>query len=208
MVLAVFQTGIMLTVRGPVSRWLARPRPWAAVIAGNGRIMSIYLWHMTAMVAVIGLSLWLGGLGLGLEPLTAGWWWSRLVWLAILLVPLAGLIALFSSYESNRSPRPVAPIVAGLGVASVMWGFASLALKGVETGSASVSVLPAAAVIVGSWMLGVRARPLPRSCVTHDRTAGETHARTSRDGSHGGRFGTLVTVSTLIRRPNMHHEEC
>ena len=38
----------------------------------NTRIMTLYLWHLTAMVAVIGVSLLLGGFGLGVEPLTRG----------------------------------------------------------------------------------------------------------------------------------------
>ena len=42
---------------------LAKTRNWAATILINGRIMTLYLWHLTAMVALIGGSLLLDGLG-------------------------------------------------------------------------------------------------------------------------------------------------
>ena len=40
-------------------------------MALNTRIMTLYLWHVTAMVMVISLSLVLGGAGLGVAPLTS-----------------------------------------------------------------------------------------------------------------------------------------
>ncbi len=157
--LAVFQMGLILALRSIAERWLERPAVWSAVIIGNGRIMTIYLWHMTAMVGVISLGLLLGGIGLTVEPLSGIWWWSRPVWFGILLIPLAGLIALFGSYEQNRTSRPVATLAVGVGLPAVMWGFASLALKGfVTTGAATVALMPAAAVVVGSWTLGIRPR--------------------------------------------------
>lgn len=155
MMLAVFQMGLILALRSAVARWLERPTVWSAVILGNGRIMTIYLWHMTAMVAVISLGLLLGGVGLGIEPLSGGWWWSRPVWFGVLLLPLAGLIALFGRQEQNRTSRPVAKLAVGVGFPTVMWGFSSLALNGFVTAGA-VALMPAAAVTVGSWTLGVR----------------------------------------------------
>ncbi len=157
MMLAVFQTGVMLALRKRVSKWLERPAVWAGVIIGNGRIMTIYLWHMTSMVGVFGLGLWSGGTGFGLEPLGAAWWWSRLAWFIVLMVPLTALIATFGRFEQARLSRPSAALAVGLGVTAVVWGFASLALNGfITSGLVGVAIVPAAAVVLGSWLLGVR----------------------------------------------------
>ena len=53
-----------------LARWMPRPGPGRRPCCVNTRIMTLYLWHLTAMVAVIGASLLLGGFGLGVEPLT------------------------------------------------------------------------------------------------------------------------------------------
>ncbi|MDF1595382.1 MAG: acyltransferase [Acidimicrobiia bacterium] len=159
MMLAVLQIGVMLVFSRPVSNWLERPFPWAVVIAGNGRIMTVYLWHMTAMVSVLGLAIWLDGIGFGIEPLSAGWWWSRPLWFAILLLPLAGLVGIFGQFEENRPSAPAALLGVVAGVLVVMWGFARLALDGFVTpDTTGVAFVPAVAVVAGAWMLGVRRR--------------------------------------------------
>lgn len=48
--LAVTQTGLALLCHRAGNRWLRRPRPWTAVVAVNSVIMTMYLWHMTAVV--------------------------------------------------------------------------------------------------------------------------------------------------------------
>jgi len=88
--LTVWQVALVVLVRGPVSAWLARRRPWTAVIAVGSTAMTLYLWHITAMVVLYGLVLALHG------PLPspggALWWATRPLWLALLaavLVPMA-----------------------------------------------------------------------------------------------------------------------
>lgn len=160
MVLAVFQMGIILAIRTPLTGWLEREVVWSAVVVGNGRIMTVYLWHMTAMVAVIGFGLWFDGVGFGIDPLSGAWWWSRLLWIVVLAVPLAGLSVIFGSFEEKRPAKPVAALGSVVGLLAVIWGFAQLALHGfVAAGSAGVAFAPALAVVMGSWTLGVRPNP-------------------------------------------------
>ncbi len=80
--LAVWQFGAALAVRPVVDRWLARPRAWATVVTANGLAMTIYLWHLTAMLVVAALTL---PAGLLPEPPTgsAAWWVWRPVWLVL-----------------------------------------------------------------------------------------------------------------------------
>ena len=52
--LAIFQAGLILALEGPARRWLDRDRVWTRVVLVNGRIMTLYLWHMTSLVLLIG----------------------------------------------------------------------------------------------------------------------------------------------------------
>ena len=48
--LGLWQFGLALLVRPAVDRWLDRPRTWAAVVAANGMAMTVFLWHLTALL--------------------------------------------------------------------------------------------------------------------------------------------------------------
>jgi hypothetical protein len=89
--LAAFQLGLVLLARPALERWLARRRPWRAVVLANGLAMPVFCWHMTALVAF----LWLyerAGLPLADDP-TAAWWLSRPLWLAGPGLVLASVLA-------------------------------------------------------------------------------------------------------------------
>jgi len=78
--LAAFQLGLVLLARPRLERLLARRRAWRAVVAANGLTMPVFCWHMTALVAFLGLYQ-RAGQALASEP-TAGWWLSRPLWVA------------------------------------------------------------------------------------------------------------------------------
>jgi Acyltransferase family/Prokaryotic phospholipase A2 len=106
--LALWQVALMMLLRARVSAWLARSRPWTAVIAVGSMAMTVYLWHLTAMVLVLGLVLAVHG------PLptpgSAIWWATRPVWLAVLAVALAPMALFLSRFERpRRRSRPAAP---------------------------------------------------------------------------------------------------
>jgi len=102
-VLAVLQLGLIALLRPAAERWLARRGPWRAVIAVNGVAMTVFAWHMTALVAVIGAA---HGLGFTLPATTSATWWAlRPVWLVLPGVVLAGLVALFGRLERVRLSR-------------------------------------------------------------------------------------------------------
>lgn len=109
--LGLLQAGLVLSLEPVLARWLRAPGPWAATVLVNTRIMTIYLWHLTAMISVIGVSLLLGGFGLGVEPLTAGWWVSRPLWWAVLALVTLGLVALLGRFETPpRDDSPAPPV--------------------------------------------------------------------------------------------------
>ena len=105
--LTVWQVAMVMLVRGRVSTWLARRRPWTLVIAVGSMAMTLYLWHLTAMVALYGLVLAVGG------PLpapgTGPWWATRPVWLVLLAAVLTPIALPLSRFERpGRADRSAA----------------------------------------------------------------------------------------------------
>lgn len=109
--LGMVQAGVVLLAERRLALLLERPRVWAVTVAVNLRIMSLYLWHLTAMVLVIGMSLLAGGFGLRATPLTGSWWTTRPVWFAVLGAVTSGLVLLFGRFEKPIRDRRPAPSV-------------------------------------------------------------------------------------------------
>ncbi|MEE6261468.1 acyltransferase family protein [Plantactinospora sonchi] len=103
--LATAQLGLIMLLRGPAERWLHRPRPWTAVVAVNAVILTVFLWHLTAVILLAGL---LDALGvLPTPPVgSTAWWLWRIAWLAMLSVVLALLVGVFGRIEIRGSHRP------------------------------------------------------------------------------------------------------
>ncbi|MCI4061544.1 acyltransferase [Micromonospora sp. R77] len=106
---ATTQLGLVLLLRDPATRWLRRSRPWQAVIAVNAVVLTVFLWHLTAAVLLVGL---LDALGVLPTPRvgSAAWWAWRIPWLAALAVLLAALVAVFGPIEArSRRYAPAGP---------------------------------------------------------------------------------------------------
>jgi hypothetical protein len=132
--LGMFHAGLVLAVEGPARRWLQRIGPWAATVLVNGTIMTLYLWHATAMVLIVGLANLLGGIGLGLEPGSRDWWLTRPVWILACGAVLVVFVALFGRFEQSAragGPAVVPAWRAVAGAAGVCVGLTALALGGI-----------------------------------------------------------------------------
>jgi hypothetical protein len=95
--LAVLQLGVALALRPRLRRWLDRRSVWRTVVAANGVAMTVFCWHMTALVAFL-LAYEAAGWTLADQP-TTGWWLARPVWVVGPALVLAGLMALFARFE-------------------------------------------------------------------------------------------------------------
>jgi hypothetical protein len=106
--LGIFQLGVALLLRPAATRWLAGRRPWTFTVAVNAVAMTVFTWHMTALVGAIGVFQLAGG-ELMTTP-TAAWWFQRPLWLVLPGFLLAGLVALFARVElpggGRRRHRP------------------------------------------------------------------------------------------------------
>lgn len=127
LLLGVFQSGLVLVAEPILKRLMRRKALWTGVIAVSGQIMTLYLWHSTALVMVIAASVAMGGLGLGVEPLGGIWWLTRPVWfvvLSLLTVMIALVLGRFERPQTDTRPAPpswrlamaVAATCAGLGI--------------------------------------------------------------------------------------------
>jgi hypothetical protein len=160
--LGMFQSGLALVFEKPLGRLTQRRGVWIFVVGVSARIMTLYLWHLTAMVIVIGLSLALGGWGLGIEPLSAEWWMTRPLWFLVVGLVTIGMVALFGRFESpveDMRPAPASwrPLLAVLGICAGLGLLAAIGIADANGLNGLVLSLPIIGVILG----GVAQLPSP-----------------------------------------------
>jgi hypothetical protein len=97
MALGIGQVGAVMLLRGSLTRWLSRRTPWKLVIAVNGSIMTLFLWHLSALVITVAA---LYPLGFPQPTVGTGrWWLIRPVWMGAIAVVLSGLLFVFGRFE-------------------------------------------------------------------------------------------------------------
>jgi hypothetical protein len=101
--MGIFQTGLILALEPVGRRVLQNVRAWTVVVLMNGMIMTVYLWHLTAMILVVALAYALG-VGLDIEPGSGAWWAWRPVWMALSILVLVPCIAIFARFEQGTVP--------------------------------------------------------------------------------------------------------
>ncbi|WP_422774294.1 acyltransferase family protein [Plantactinospora sp. WMMC1484] len=103
--LATTQLGLIMLLRAPAERWLHRTRPWTLVVAVNSVVLTIFLWHLTAVILLAGA---LDALGALPTPAvgSAAWWLWRIPWVIMLALVLALLVTAFARFELRGTRRP------------------------------------------------------------------------------------------------------
>lgn len=155
--LGVMQLGIILGTQPAVRRFTARARPWHAVVSVSGVIMTIYLWHLSAMSLVAAAGLFTAdGVLFSVEPGTGLWWATRPLWLAGLTVVTFGLVAAFSGFEwrISKAPFPRHVSVVTAGVLLLAGSAAAIAQIGIATPEAVIRWIIPAAAIAGALLVG------------------------------------------------------
>jgi surface polysaccharide O-acyltransferase-like enzyme len=119
LLMGVFQICAVRSIESKAQRWLQKPKLWMAVALINLRIMTVYLWHFTALIIASVIVVPLGlrpAAGLG----SLSWWLTRPLWYALLTALLVGIVALVGRFESGgkAAARPVA-LLAMVPVASL-----------------------------------------------------------------------------------------
>lgn len=100
--LGIAQAGLILATLSMAERVVERRRVWRAVVAVSASMMTIYLWHLTALslVGAAGIFLFDGWL-FSFDPGSAAWWWMRIPFFAILTFATIVLVAVFGRFEAN-----------------------------------------------------------------------------------------------------------
>lgn len=160
--LGCLQGGLLLALESPVRRRLANTKLWAATVLVNGMIMTVYLWHLTVMVLVIGLGVVLGGTGLGLPPGSPAWWATRPLWMGLLAVCLVPFVAVLGRLErAAGGPPDVSAWRLVLGSMMVCGGLALIALDGIGAdGPLGIRWIVVLLSFLGAAVANVR--PVPR----------------------------------------------
>lgn len=151
--LTTWQVSLVMVLRDAASHWLRRDGPWGMVIAANSVIMTLFLWHLTALLIVAGVALPLGFP----QPATGSvaWWLTRIPWIAMLAPTTAAFVAVLGRFERAGLTKPRqlashATLTAALGTAAVI----------VATCGFAVSGLVDFAAPNGRTLLGVPVSPL------------------------------------------------
>ena len=102
--LTTWLVGLTMLARPAASRWLKRPRVWLAVIGANSVIMTVFLWHLTAVLLAVVTAIPLGFP----QPDggTAEWWMTRPLWIVLLCAYLVPFVAMFGRFERKGLTRP------------------------------------------------------------------------------------------------------
>lgn len=133
-VLTVWLGSAAMVARPAATRWLQGRKPWTVVVAANSMIMTVFLWHLTALLVGV---LLLYPIGFPQpEGGTALWWAWRPVWLVALTGLLAPFVAVFGRFERSalRTRTSAAAAIPRIkvvtGICALVAGLAGLAQFG------------------------------------------------------------------------------
>jgi fucose 4-O-acetylase-like acetyltransferase len=104
--LTLWLVGLALLLRPAALRWLARPRPARLVGRAHRVLLTLFLWHVTAITLGAAAARAAGAP----EPAVGSgrWWALRPAWLAWLVPFLAILTWAFGRFEAHPRGRPIA----------------------------------------------------------------------------------------------------
>ncbi|WP_250214081.1 acyltransferase family protein [Acrocarpospora catenulata] len=105
---AAVQLGAALLLRDRVEQWLRHSRAWLGVIAVNAVILTIFLWHISAAILLLG-TLHFAGILPTPSVGSATWYAWRIPLLIMFSLVLALLVAIFGPIELRSTPQRARP---------------------------------------------------------------------------------------------------
>ncbi len=171
---AVGQLGVALALRRAIETWASAIPVTRALDALSRRLMTIYVWHTPALVAVAGVAV----LGLGIdtpEPFTDQWREQMPWWLLALGGVLAVLVRLFGRFEQPHTPTgSVNTGQTYLAAALAAAGLLTMTITGFGPVRDAVlrfeaPAIAAALVVVGTALLRIPRSPGSSTIITHAR---------------------------------------
>ena len=132
--LGIAQIGLAMALGKPMRRWLGKLGPWTGTVMINGMIMTVFLWHSTSMMLIIGLGFYLCPEVFSVPPGSGMWWAFRPVWVAVFAAATLPFLMGFVRFEREAMPERKAPVPVWrlyIGCIITCAGLGFLALKGV-----------------------------------------------------------------------------
>jgi hypothetical protein len=125
LLLGLTQIGVILATAPRVERFAFRTRAWRLIVGTSGLMMTIYVWHLTALTMVLAAGTFLlNGVILSIEPGTALWWATRPAFFVILIGVTAALHIPFARFETDIdrrvNNRPMVGIIAAMSAGIVV----------------------------------------------------------------------------------------
>ena len=147
--------------RRPLNRWLERPRVWGVVVSLGSITLTVYLWHMTAMILVAAFT-YLTALWPHSFALDGTWWSLRAPWLMLCALALLLLVFLFNRFEQVVPGPGPAPVRTFTGLITTLVGITWLVQRGLYVPDApwQISLAVTGVLLVGLASLGAL-RPIP-----------------------------------------------
>lgn len=170
--LGFVQAGLIWALSAPINRFAHRERRWHIVVAVSGVMMTLYLWHLTAMTLVASVFLFaFDGKAFKIEPGTTAWWLTRPVWLFVLITVTMVLVAIFAPFEwrVRQTPAPVHVRYVVMGVLLIAGAAAAVSYFGLATTDATVNWIIPIAAVGGAVIMG--AYPSRRTAKSESDTA-------------------------------------
>ncbi|MEN8238520.1 MAG: acyltransferase [Actinomycetota bacterium] len=169
------QAGLIWSLSPTIDRIAHRERVWHGVVSVSGVMMTVYLWHLTAMTLVASVFLFaFDGEAFKIEPGTSAWWITRPVWLLVLISVTSVLVSVFAPFEwrVRKTPPPTHVRLVVIGVLLTAGAAAAVSYFGLATTDATVNWIIPIAAVGGAVIMGAYpSRP-------HDRS--DMSTRTSR----------------------------
>ena len=158
------QIGVILLLTDLAQRGLQNVRAWTWVIVLNQMIMSIYLWHMTALLIVVAVAAYLlGGVGLSETPGTGLWWAMRPIWLVLftaVLIPFVLLFVVFEAGSRTKAESRPPPWQALVGAVMACAGLVTMAMVGLGQDNAiGVNWMAVVLIVLGVFIATRRILP-------------------------------------------------
>ncbi|NNC81664.1 MAG: acyltransferase [Acidimicrobiales bacterium] len=123
------------------------PKLWAAVVAGNGIAMSVYLWHMTAAIVVYSIAHLTVGLGDTVVG-SADWWIAKAPMVLASALVLAPIVKWVSKVERDALLAPRRPWNGGVISVLAVAALTSAAFKAWTTGGPIFVVAGSATIVL------------------------------------------------------------
>ena len=156
--LGIAQAGMILATLGAAHRVASRRAVWRTIVAVSGSMMTIYLWHLTALslLGAAGIFLFDGWL-FSFDPGSVAWWLMRVPFFVGLAAVTFGLVAIFGwfEYSINDSPKPRSWAATLIGLVLAIGAASAMAFVGIVDQDGAIAwatplVALAAAVVLGA----------------------------------------------------------